>query len=187
LTGENGILFVGDRSSFDISGQVRSTNGTGIAGVEVLLEGSEAGSVLTDQQGYYAFTELPADGSYVVALQNGQSPTTPAQVEIDPLVADAVNVDFVLSAQTPPVSLSGRVLDSFGRGLRGVVVTVENSRGVITSSVTNSLGYYRFSSLVAGETYILSVSSRRYRFAGPTRIVNVTQDITNENFFASSP
>ncbi len=188
LTGENAIVFTGDPLSFDISGRVRSSDGTGVAGVEVLLEGSENRTVLTDQQGYYSFTELPADGDYVVAPQTGQPSATPEQVEIAPLLGDVGNVDFVVNAQTsPPAAISGRVFDSFGRGLRGVVLTVENSNGAVVSTVTNSLGYYRFGSLVAGETYILSVSSRRYRFAGPTRIVNVSQDITNENFVASSP
>jgi len=82
------------------------------------------------------------------------------------------------------VSLSGRVTDALGNGIRGVRVTIEDG-GMPESraSLTSSFGYYMFDGLTTG-TYIVTVISKTHTFAVPTRVVNVVENITNFDFVA---
>jgi len=45
---------------------------------------------------------------------------------------------------------------------------------------TSSFGYYRFDDVLAGETYIVSVTSKRYSFA--PQVVSVFEELTDLDF-----
>lgn len=62
-------------------------------------------------------------------------------------------------------TVSGRVLTPQGQALRNAVVTLRNSSGTARTTTTSSFGVYTFTTLLAGETYTLTVSSKRYRYA----------------------
>jgi hypothetical protein len=59
--------------------------------------------------------------------------------------------------------------------------------GVTRIASTNTFGHYRFENVRAGESYVLSASSRRYTFAEPTRLVSVADDLTGIDFLANGP
>ncbi len=84
--------------------------------------------------------------------------------------------DFALAryvvASAPAVTVSGRVTTPDGRGLRNAVVAIIDSLGVRRTATTSSFGLYSFDNVVTGETYIISVSSKRYRFAPRNLLVN---------------
>jgi hypothetical protein len=82
-------------------------------------------------------------------------------------------------------SISGRVLTAYGRGVSGVVISVQGSDGVSKTVVTNTLGYYRFDGLQAGETFVVAARSRRYTFAVPVQVVNLGDNIAGLDFRAS--
>jgi hypothetical protein len=65
----------------------------------------------------------------------------------------------------PPATVSGRVLTSDLRGLRNATVSLTDSQGVRRIATTSSFGVYSFDNVRTGETYIVNVSSKRYRFA----------------------
>ena len=67
-------------------------------------------------------------------------------------------------AQQNTGALKGTVTDQLGSLVVGAKVTVRNSRGVVTSSTTNSSGIYEFRRLEPG-TYELKVVSPG--FSGP--------------------
>lgn len=75
-----------------------------------------------------------------------------------------------------PVSISGRVLDSNGRAIRGALVTVQGIDGVSQYFTTNSFGHYRFDGLATGSTYVVSATSKRYTFA--SRTVSLDDNVT---------
>jgi hypothetical protein len=50
--------------------------------------------------------------------------------------------------------------------------------------MTNSFGYYRFDDIAAGQSIIISVTSKRFQFAA--QVFNVTEEI-NELNFVSQP
>jgi predicted ester cyclase len=45
-------------------------------------------------------------------------------------------------------------------------------------------GYYRFNDIPAGETYLISVSGKRYSFSNNTQIRNIAADALDVNFIA---
>ncbi len=70
------------------------------------------------------------------------------------------------------VSVSGRVLTPDGRGLRNAVVKLTGSQGVTRTVTTSSFGLYSLENLQSGQTYVISVVSKLYRFAPRTLPVN---------------
>jgi hypothetical protein len=80
------------------------------------------------------------------------------------------------------VAVAGRVLDGFGRGVGNSVVTIGGAGGERQSAVTNPFGYFRFESVRAGETYTISIFSKRFRFAA--QVVTVNEELTELNFTA---
>ena len=71
-----------------------------------------------------------------------------------------------------------------GRGIRNARVTLTAPNGATQYSLTGSFGYYRFNEIPVGETYILSVFSKRFTFANSTQVVTVTEEIMELNFTA---
>lgn len=83
------------------------------------------------------------------------------------------------------VSVSGKVLNAQGGGISNALITITDSNGAIRVVRTNSFGFYRFNEIEAGETYVLSVSHKSYRFANPTQILSVSEAMEDVNFTAS--
>jgi hypothetical protein len=76
---------------------------------------------------------------------------------------------LIVTASDQLGSLTGRLLSADGTPLRGIYVTIINPGGETSRAVTSSFGYFRFEGLPLGETYQLSVESKRYRFS-PTSV-----------------
>jgi hypothetical protein len=95
-----------------------------------------------------------------------------------------VRIDSILGLGCGPtaagVSLSGRVLTPDGRGLRNAIVSILGSDGVSRTVTTSSFGYYRFDEIEPGDTYVIGVTSRRYRYL--PRAVHVTDGLTDLDF-----
>ena len=95
-------------------------------------------------------------------------------------------------AQTAPlaptaatVSVSGRVITPQGRGIRNVVVTMTDSNGNTRTARTTSFGYYRFEEVAAGETYIFTVSGKRFSFEQNSQVHSIMEDTDDINFVAN--
>ncbi len=83
------------------------------------------------------------------------------------------------------VSVSGRVLTNTGRGLRNAIVTMTDSSGETLTARTNPFGYYRFTDVGVGETYVFDVRSKQFQFI--PQVVNIAEDLTELNFVAQNP
>ncbi len=81
-----------------------------------------------------------------------------------------------------PVTISGRALTERGHAISGARINLVDSSGDVRVALTNRLGYYTFSDLDAGETVILEISHRRYRFAHPTQVYTPVDDLFEINF-----
>lgn len=66
-------------------------------------------------------------------------------------------------------SLTGRVVDEFGKGMRGVRVILSNNEGGRFSTTTDASGYYGFD--VAAGTYLINAELGGYSFAPTTASV----------------
>jgi hypothetical protein len=88
----------------------------------------------------------------------------------------------VLVPTAANVSISGRVVTENGRGINKARLTLMGSDGQARTALTNQFGHYRFVDVAAGQTYILSVSAKRYTFTEPTMVLNVLEELTDVNF-----
>ncbi len=86
----------------------------------------------------------------------------------------------LLSSTSSEGVISGRVWTEDGRGLRNARVTMVDSTGSVRTVTTGSLGYYEFDEVRSGETYIVGVSSKRYRFS--SRVVQASDSLTEVDF-----
>lgn len=91
--------------------------------------------------------------------------------------------------QTPTTAsadISGRVLTSDGRPIANVRVILAG--GMLAQPIdvyTGHFGYFSFNDLPVGENYVLTVKSRRFVFANPSRVLNLQDDIVGEDFVAN--
>lgn len=97
------------------------------------------------------------------------------------------NLTLTTAAPTAaPASISGRVLSSTGIALRNVNVTLIGGQfAQPIQTRTNHFGYYYFSEIPVGDTYILSVSGKNQTFETPTRVVSVFDNVTGFDFIAN--
>lgn len=179
LTGENTIVFTGTQSDFSISGRVTNNFGNGVSSISLNLIGSTTGFAETDTNGGITFTNLPADGFYTISpIGSGQF--TPATIDVSPLTNSQTGIDFLDLTPAVEVSVSGRVTTPAGQGLRNAIVTITDGQGVPRSVLTSSFGFYSFDNVLTGQTYVIRVSSNRFRFA--SRIFQVNDTLTDVDF-----
>jgi hypothetical protein len=82
-------------------------------------------------------------------------------------------------------TIEGRVVRRDGSGIGKATIVLQDSRGGQPHSVvTNQFGYFRFTDLPVGETYLLSVSTKQHQFVQPTQLVFVISDISGITFVA---
>lgn len=84
------------------------------------------------------------------------------------------------------VSVGGRVTTATGAGIRNVAVTLTSADGVAQNTATGAGGRFIFADVTAGATYIITVAAKRYQFAQPSQIFNVSEDIEDVLFVADS-
>jgi hypothetical protein len=77
-------------------------------------------------------------------------------------------------------SVSGRVVDLNGRGIVGARIAMQNQDGEILWAISNPFGYYQFTNVPAGRTYLVSVVHKRYAFS--PRTVNLSDDVVGLDF-----
>jgi len=86
------------------------------------------------------------------------------------------------------VNVSGRVTSASGIGISKTRVVL--SGGILAEpmhALTNPFGYFNFTGVEAGQTYIVFVESKRYVFAEPFRLIGVNDEITGLEFVADGP
>ena len=107
---------------------------------------------------------------FTIALNNGTNQAT---------INYSIFVPFGPTAAS--VSVAGRVIVG-NRGLLNATVTLTDQNGNTRTARTTSFGYYRFDEVAAGQTYIVSVRSKRFQFA--PQVISVTEDLSELNFYS---
>jgi hypothetical protein len=94
-------------------------------------------------------------------------------------------VDFALPVTAAAVSVSGRILTADGRGITNArVVVTGNTLAEPRTALTGGFGYYTIDGLQAGETYIVTVGSKRFTFQVPSRVIHLVDTVTDLDFVA---
>lgn len=178
--GTNGRAVTTFNSSYAIPEMVVRPNG------KILLAGRSVNNIAV---AYYNTdgspdTSFNGTGKLVFNFPTGQF-VIPADVAVDNAGrvvlggASSENLSSAAFAATRlktldvfPVTLSGRTLTQNGQPIRMMEVALTGSDGVTRYDYTSSLGYFQFDNVMTGQTYSLSVSSKRYNFPGRTVVVD---------------
>ena len=175
----------GDRTAnfiADLTHTVKGTinaGGTPLAGVVVAVSGSTTGTATTDSNGAYSF-ELHAGGNYVLTPAKSHYTFNPATKSVNDPRADT-QVDF--SATIEKHSISGRVVDSEGAPLAGVMVTLSGSANATTS--TPGDGSYSFTNIDGGSNCTVSAAKDGYLLTPAIQTFNDLAADTKADFQAA--
>jgi hypothetical protein len=90
----------------------------------------------------------------------------------------------VLGPTAAGVSVGGQVLTANNTGVSGARVALIGGNGETRIAMTNPFGYFRFDSVQAGQTYIISVQSKRNHFVNSTQVISVVDEIRDLVFVA---
>jgi Carboxypeptidase regulatory-like domain len=91
-----------------------------------------------------------------------------------------------LAPTAAEVTIGGRIVAADGRGIRNVLVTMVRSNGASRTAISSAFGYFRFADVAAGETYVFSVSAKRFTFDQPTTVRSIVEDADDLIFTANN-
>ncbi len=144
---------------------------TGQPNQTITLQGG--GTVIINEQ-------IPTgSGNNAAITINGVHVIIPGLADV---IISSARSNIVCGSASAPILVSGRVLNSTGRGVYNAIVTLTNSNGEVRSAITNPFGYYRFFEVAVGRTYTVMVRSKRYNFM--PQVISPNNEITNLNFVA---
>ena len=99
-------------------------------------------------------------------------------------MAGGWGIEF-LAPTAAQASISGRVTTADGIGIRNAEMVLTGNTLVTPLRVsTSSFGYFTFEGLQVGETYVLTVNSRRFTFEVPSRVISLTDNAVDIDFIA---
>lgn len=93
-----------------------------------------------------------------------------------------VDGEIKVSAAEETESVEGQLLTSTGEEIAGEEVVLTDTRGESRSAVSDKSGSFRFGKLTPGETYTISVNSKRYAFMPQS--INAADGMTKLNLVA---
>ena len=116
---------------------------------------------------------------------------------VDPLTNEPLTIDqcgrerviggtvdigaYEANYSSSPVSLTGRLVTTTGRGIARARVTLSDGSGDARFAITNLFGYYRFLGLPVGTTYAITLADKLFTFASPITLTT-DQDRDDLNF-----
>jgi Beta-propeller repeat len=90
-----------------------------------------------------------------------------------------------MSTTAAGVTMSGRVTTVDGRGIRNArIMVTSDSLDQPLIAITGSFGYYTFDQLHAGQTYVVTVNSKRFTFSLPSHVINLIDNVADIDFVA---
>ncbi|MCD9189590.1 MAG: carboxypeptidase-like regulatory domain-containing protein [Pyrinomonadaceae bacterium] len=109
------------------------------------------------------------------------NPTDALVVQVD------IGADEFYAPASAPASISGKVTTFEGNGIRNAAVTLSGGNLPAPITVkTGSFGIFTFDNLAVGQTYIVTIESKRYVFTTPTRVVSLESNVTDLNFVSEN-
>lgn len=145
--------------------------------IGILVDSTNTYAAGTQQVATIRFT-VPANAQIgLTPVTFGSIPTvqsvSSSQGALLPTTYQGGNVQ--IGSTAAGVGVSGRVITPDGRGVRNATVTLRGLDGVTQTATTSSFGVYVFDNVASGQSYVIGVASKRYRFA--SRVVQVTDSL----------
>ena len=97
--------------------------------------------------------------------------------------APAAGCSVAIAPSAAGVLVAGRVMTAEGNGVVNAIVVATDQQGVSRQARTGSFGYYSIDELPAGETYVISVISKRFLFT--PRAISASDNVTDFDFIAN--
>ncbi len=146
------------------------------------LPGSTVGGVgMQTFYGNYGGTN--SNGTWSLYVRE-QAPTANTPTGLAGNIAGGWGIEF-LTTTAANATISGRVLTADGRPIRNARVIISgNSLEQPITVTTGSLGWYSFDGLATGETYVLTVNSKRFTFTTPSQVINLVNNVVDADFVA---
>lgn len=113
----NDVDFVALPPTYPVSGRVSDNLGNPISGATITF-GGFSGSVVTDRDGSWTKSDL--SGVVTIAISHNDWVFTPSSRVVDGATSD---VDFIGSRKVVTYSVSGRICDSLGNPISGVMIS----------------------------------------------------------------
>jgi hypothetical protein len=147
---------------------------------------------LETNQDYYDPNALPGTSTNPIVIQ--EATVDGWQLMSISIIADPsqqVECTFTSEQLTPTaagVTISGRIVDTDGRGVRGVSVQLIDPLGGPTQwTRTNTFGFYSITDVTVGHTYVLVArSTKRWNILADTRTISPLEDIAGIDFVAEA-
>lgn len=175
-----------------IQGTVNDSLGNPVSGAQIFLIGSkiqgETKICVTDSSGFFRFHSLPVGSDYVVSLKFGEY-SLERREQISVLGNAVTIVNFTLNIKFETGTIQGNVYDIAGTPLPNVTVSLENPRifEKSKSTLTDSNGFFIFTSVPAGSSYTVRAEVEGFKGArkdgvsvspGSSEIVNFNLETT---------
>lgn len=176
---------LGSQQQFgSISGRITDfLSGSGISGATVTLKqsGTTVLTTTTDYDGYYQFTNI-GTGTYSLLIVKSGYPEL-SRTGLVVYANQTTTYDVSLYQFTG--ALSGQISDATtGYGISGVSVHLKSGGSIVSSTTSNSSGYYAFNDPSPG-IYEVSVSKSGYIATSTTGITVTANQSTTVNFSMS--
>lgn len=166
------ITSVTPNGSFVVVGQAQNivwVNNGGFSRnvtVELSLDGGSTFSAIA--------TDIVNTGSFAWTVPS--SPSNQARIRVreagfaSPSGVSSADFSILAQPSSAPASISGRVVRSNGRMVSGARITLTNDLGQSYTARSNPLGYFAFTGIPSGRTYLTVVLAKGLRF-DPRQIV----------------
>jgi hypothetical protein len=103
----------------------------------------------------------------------------------DGLAIDDFHISF-FQPSAGEISISGRVIDSEGRAIPRASLRLTDLAGTAFSTLSNPFGYYRFTGIRAGNSYLLEVQAKNRHFEISSILLQPTDSISDIDFVSVS-
>lgn len=165
-----------------------SVQGTNAESLGVVSNVPEPGKLMV---AVYGAVPVSGDGVYVnlsFTIKGAGGTSSPLAITGFRFNADTdevgvVNGRVAVANSSSSATLNGRLVSADGRGVGRAVVQAISAAGVASSVSTGKGGRFSFPGLVMGETYTVTVRSRRYDFG--THTVTLTDNVTELQLIAA--
>jgi protocatechuate 3,4-dioxygenase beta subunit len=184
--------------TYSIFGTIKDEDNKALSDVTVTLDNwSFERITTTDINGYYIFSDLPEDNSFIVTPSKADYQFGPEMRWISSLNANT-EANFTGIKIPGYYSVSGTIRNEAGISLSGIEVTIvcyyNGGRNFLKTTISDDNGYYIISDVPAGCVYYLVTSiNPDYYFDSPnTSFENLDSDITldlicrNKQFYSIS-
>lgn len=121
-----------------------------------------------------------AIGQYPVTFGDVPTPRSVSSATGALLPTTYANGFIQVGSTAAGVSVSGRVVTPDGRGIRNATVFITDGSGNRRIATTSSFGIYRFEDVEAGQSYVIGVNSKQYRFTA--RSIQIVDSLTDFDF-----